>query len=74
MASIDIRVNSKEEITNIEFADSMENNAYILTKYTGYAGIQIENEDFGVEISSKEDAQNLIKALEKAIELGWWKE
>ena len=27
-----------------------------------------------VSIESKQDAQNLIKALQKAIELNWWQE
>lgn len=73
MATIDIRLNSKEEITHIEFTDSMGTNAHVLTRYPGgYGGVQIENEHIGIEITSKEDAQNLIKALEKATELGWW--
>ena len=73
MASIDIRVNGEENITKIEFSDSMGVgvNAYFLDACGGN-GVTIDDDDTCVNIASKEDAQNLIKALEKAIELGWW--
>jgi hypothetical protein len=32
-----------------------------------------EGDRFSVELYFQEDAENLIKALEKAISLGWWK-
>ncbi|WP_443698971.1 hypothetical protein [Pseudomonas sp.] len=53
-------------------------------RYAGEGILQIYKGDYfvsysedsnadAVEIYSKEDAENLIKALEKAISLGWWK-
>lgn len=75
MAMIDIRNIEQSEITKIEFADESEryHNAQFLVKGLDGA-VEIESLDVeaGITIASEEDAQNLIKALQKAIELGWW--
>lgn len=72
MASIDVRKDTKTKISKIQFSDSMYGCAYYLDSNGGHA-VTIQGA-CAVYIASKEDAQNLIKALEKAIELGWWKE
>lgn len=73
MASIDIRAAAKEDITEIVFADDLSREdcvqAYQIYRQLGYITINDINDC--LIINSKEHAQNLIKALEKAIELGW---
>lgn len=79
MSTYDVRSNNEETITEIVFADYLDSDdcsqAYrifpdVLTsakqKY-----IVISQEVDSVVINSKEHALNLIKALNKAIELGW---
>lgn len=73
MSSIDIR-NESEEVTEIIFSD--EGNSYVVaTKVERYVtdSIKIVDEDdrANVIIESKEHAENLIKAIQKAIELRW---
>lgn len=69
---IDIRKECMSEIDKIIFAEFIKNsNAMILRKVKS---IWITSETSEVSIASKEDAENLIKALQKAIELNWWKE
>ena len=74
MATIDIRDGMDVEIDVIKFSDveTFEDVCYL--KKTSFVAIHTNAE--GIEpvfIDSKADAQNLIKALQKAIELGWWK-
>jgi hypothetical protein len=69
----DVREDKYEEITEIVFAnehnDEGTSQAYSVHKESGYVEIH-DNLEF-VIVDSKEHAQNLIKALEKAISLGW---
>lgn len=81
MAKIDIRENEDLKITQIQFADpaSKHRSGYygiILEQCEGgdFVAIADEDADWCGKIKSKRDAENLIKALQKAIELNWWKE
>lgn len=71
----DIREDEYEDITEIVFANGHNDNgtsqAYSVLKENGYVEIH-GNLEF-VIVGSKEHAKNLIKALEKAISLGWLK-
>lgn len=74
MATIDIRDGMDVEINFIKFSDkeNYEDAAYL--KKGSFVSIHThEDSSEPVFIDSKADAQNLIKALQKAIELGWWK-
>lgn len=67
---IDIR-KEQTEIDSIVFGEGEDDgDAYVLS----LAGdlTRIESPNTYVFIDNKEDAKNLIKALEKAIELGTW--
>ena len=77
MTSIDIRNESSGEITQIVFANSSEN------EYNCSALVKLPKEVYVVSdctewteremrIMCKEDAINLIKAVERAIQLGWF--
>lgn len=75
----DIRINQAEEITLLRFAD--DGGGYhasgILRRADGSVeviDIESERSEHNLQICSEEDAQNLIKALHKAIELSWFKE
>lgn len=72
MITIDIRKQCNEETRRIRFSDSSGSieNAELLQRYIDVVGIN--SEDREIFLTSKEDAENLIKALQKAIELGWW--
>lgn len=71
----DVREDKYEEITEIVFANEHNDNgtsqACSVLKENGYVEIH-DNLEF-VIVDSKEHAKNLIKALEKAISLGWLK-
>ncbi len=73
MAKFDVR-DSVEEITEIVFAEAMDEdddpNAYLLQHCRSFIAI-VDGLHSEVFINDKEHAQNLIKALNKAIELGW---
>lgn len=75
---LDIRNNGEEEITQIRFADNQMDNATILeavpSENEGETGVVSIGDDdgVGVLIYTEEDAHNLIKALNRAIELGWF--
>lgn len=82
MASIDIRTMQGERITRINFAegDDDETNAVALEidrfdVAGGQVGIISRAEDVYVPatLATKTDAENMIAALKKAIELGWLK-
>lgn len=81
MSEIDIRETSKQSIGRIRFADSETeggdgfSQADVMRFDEDAENVEImesSNGDF-VRINSKEHALNLIKALEKAIELEWLK-
>jgi hypothetical protein len=74
---IDIRKDIVDEVKIIRFDDKSEEyyNASYLEK-----GICIriyhdkEDKEKFLSLTSKQHAENLIKALQKAIKLDWWKE
>jgi len=76
---IDIRNSTADKVNTIVFADKDcdQGDACLLTlknsftKITGYKG---EASPYYIYLKSQEDAKNLIKALQKAIELGNWSE
>ena len=75
MSTIDIRA-SQEDVQRIIFSDSCDKGygvAYALEKHHTGDFVQLQDGGEMVLISSKEHAANLIKALQKAIELGWLK-
>jgi hypothetical protein len=71
----DIRNNPAEKITVIRFADNSDDyyvaSGILRNSHGGVEVIDIETER-DLRVRSKEHAQNLIKALNKAIELGWF--
>lgn len=68
---IDIRDNSQPRIDSIQFGDGHDpDDAYVLTLCGSLT--KVESEDSFVYINNKQDAINLIKAVEKALELGTW--
>lgn len=73
MSVLDIRKTADEPITNIVFADEGRNyvTATSLMKRSDHFRIVDEDDDSNLIIESKEQAENLIKAIEKAIELNW---
>lgn len=73
----DIRTEKPQQIENIRFADTSgedDDKACILSKEMSDAGALITDEeaDMTLLVACKNDAENLIKALGKAIELGWF--
>lgn len=80
MATFDVRDNNSSEVDTILFADTRGgfeeySQGYSIRKSVDFrSGIQIDDEDGGfILISTKQHALDLIKALEKAIELKWLK-
>lgn len=76
MSEFDIRENNKRPITHIRFEDLERNHckATVLRKLDHCGHVAIDEDDGDsdhVLIIGKTHAENLIKALEKAIELGW---
>ena len=73
----DIRTNQAEEITLLRFADN-GGDYHVASGVLRRADGSIEVIDIESErdlwICSEEHAQNLVNALNKAIELGWFKE
>lgn len=69
MSKFDVRENGEENISEIIFGD--EGSAFMLTE--SGAGCWIEDGGTVVEVLNQHHAKNLIKALEKAITLGWLK-
>lgn len=85
MSTIDIRNTAKEEITEIRFADDKGPcgvvQASTLEKTSSYEGLIISDAEYNehaydgkgfVVVSTQDDAENLIKALDEAITLGWF--
>ena len=77
MSTTDIRAANPEEVSAILFSDQTNDSDGCILRKRTFVSIETdclrEEGDSAVFIDSKEDAENLIKALEKAIELGWWK-
>lgn len=74
MATIDIRGGMDVEIDVIKFSDKESHEDLCLLKKALFVSIEAaESGDWTYFIDSETDAKNLIKALQKAIELGWWK-
>lgn len=79
---IDIRhVDSDEKISVIRFSDVDYNeyNADVLIRDSDNECVYVEDSDNSTSetsatLNSKEQALNLIKAIEKAIDLGWFDE
>lgn len=70
---IDIRAQGVEKVDSIVFGTPKDEcDAYILTLSGEFT--KIESIDSQVFIGSEVDANHLIKALQKAIELGNWSE
>lgn len=78
MATFDVRNNEAGAIDEIRFADEDDYTWSILTHISSDeiadGDIQLISSEGNARIHSKTHARNLIKALEKAIELGWLKD
>jgi hypothetical protein len=76
MSTLDIREDTRPT-TQIRFAAADTNRyvADVLTPNTYGPGIEIKDSDMdrSLEVRDALHARNLIKALEKAIQLGWMK-
>ena len=78
MSEIDIRTNNTAKVGTIRFADKETSGRFscsqadVISKTEGGALriLESNNSDY-VRINSKEHADNLIAALNKAKELGW---
>lgn len=75
MSTYDVRSNNEEVIDEIVFAEGCDEHeswqAYSITCNSIRKYIAVSDPGESVIINSKEHALNLIKALNKAIELGW---
>lgn len=70
----DVRESNHPAITGIVFSEEKRRNTCIAHTLTQYEDkVKIVDSDEYVFIVDKEHAENLIKALHKAIELGWLK-
>lgn len=76
MSTFDVRTQKPDELTVIKFAD--EDNGYVVSTHLsraddeGIVCINDEHDDY-MYIRNEEDAECLILALRKAIELDWFK-
>lgn len=73
----DIRAYEPEEITAIRFADAEDDHYVASGVVRGFSGVvEVGDIEEGrwLGLFSEEHARNLIRALNKAIELGWFKE
>jgi hypothetical protein len=73
MATIDIRDVEDTEINIIKFSDKTNGEDACYLKRGSFVSIDTELSENCIFIDTETDAKNLIKALEKAIKLGWWK-
>lgn len=77
MATFDVRNSGNEGITEIVFADEEDTQGFVQAYRLNFGcfrednPIAIDDGENCVIINTKEHAENLIKALRKAIELGW---
>lgn len=75
MSTFDVRNSNQDNITKIVFADDRSEDGYVqaCTIEFGLTHLEIYDGADSVIINSKQHALDLIKAIEKAIELGWVK-
>ena len=81
MASIDIRTMQGEQVTRINFSEGEDDTDAVALEIDrcdicfGRVGIvpRAEDDCVPVKLATKADAENMIAALKKAIELGWLK-
>ena len=73
MSTFDVRNTKDNEVVKITFADSNSGYGCSIAK-NSYGDVTLFDceEDWASSIATKQDAENLIKALQKAIELGWF--
>lgn len=78
MSTFDVRTRDSDTVTNIVFADDKDCSrafAYYIDRHGSddtLVCINDHQEDF-IIVTSAEHARDLMKALDKAIELGWLK-
>lgn len=73
MSVFDVRKSGDNEVTRIQFADTSAGYGCSLVKDSEGDVTLVDYEDeWASTIATKQDAENLIKALQKAIELGWF--
>lgn len=76
MTTYDIRLADESEIDVIIVADYNGNGEYVRSVQIDHAGricvAAEEYEDYYVNLRGKGDAENLILALRKAIDIGWF--
>lgn len=73
MSTFDVRNTVDNEVTRIQFADPTAGCGCSLVKDSeGDVTLVDYEDDWASNIATKQDAENLIKALQKAIELGWF--
>lgn len=73
MTTFDVRNTTNNEVTKIIFADA--NAGYgcgLVVDWEGNVTLVDYEEDGASTIATKQDAENLIKALQKTIDLGWF--
>ena len=68
---MDIHKEKKEDFKAIQFADPCACAATHIVNAKGYVFLASEYMSAS-DIATADDARNLIKALEKALVLGWW--
>ena len=86
MSVFDVRNSETSEIKELVFADNVSKDkgithAFKMQRFAGHEAIMVFDEEFDpgacdvgfVVISSKQHATDLIKAINKAIDLGWLK-
>lgn len=73
MLTFDVRNTTDTEVIKIVFANATLDYGCSLIKESegGVALVDCED-DFASCVATKQDAENLIKALQKAIKLGWF--
>lgn len=74
MARLDIRNTTGNAVTIITFADDVQTNGNTIAcelRKCSFNGMEIHDGDDYLVIPTKADAENLIIALKKAIELKW---
>ena len=73
MSTFDVRNTKDNEVVKITFADKTAGYGCSLVKESEGGVALVDCEDnFASYVATKQDAENLIKALQKAIELGWF--
>lgn len=70
MASLDIRNQDGDKVTNVVFAEAIdcENVTHLYKDFD----VSLGSEGYSLRIQNECDATNLIKALQYAIDNKWW--